>query len=77
MHVNAAMVYYFDKTYISGTLSMTYSGYRAWDFLIRDHSLPEVGGSNSGRDTIIGRVFPSNQATGKGFSAEYAICCKF
>ena len=36
-----------------------------------------VGGSNPGCGIIVGGSFSSSQATGKGFSAEYAIYCKF
>jgi len=35
-----------------------------------------TGGSNTIHGTRV-RVFPSNQATGKVFSTEYAIYCKF
>ena len=37
----------------------------------------EVGGSNPDLGTIDGGVFHPNQATGKVFSTEYAIYCKF
>ena len=29
----------------------------AWDFLIRGHAVRDVGGGNSGRGVIAGRVF--------------------
>ena len=44
--------------------------------LNRGHAVWEIGGSNPGCGTMVG-VFHPNQATGKVFSAEYTIYCKF
>ena len=65
---------YYCVTYYYATVS-TASWARAWDFLTHGHDVRKVGGSNPVRGTIIGGVFPSSQATGKIFSAEYAIYC--
>ena len=47
---------------------------RARDFLTRGHAVREVGGSNPGRGTIAGGVF---HPTGKIFSTDYPVYCKF
>jgi len=41
------------------------------------HAVREVGGTNPDRGTIVRGIFSSDQATGKVFSAEYAIWYKF
>ena len=45
-------------------------------FFTRDHTVQEVEDSNPDSGTIV-RRFWSKKATGKYFSAEYAIFCQF